>query len=993
MSHLQLEHLLVGVDAELDAYDVDELRDGFFDASFYRPVKRDPVIMARRASETLPLSLMPHEKLPFLRSSQEQALLLIQTAKGIVTSRSGIKLCKSFLGFFISYVLCLIPVTKAWLGKYSYIMVVSAIINHPGRSIGSQIDGAVMTTLGTLAGLLWGTLATHVATWSSTGDAGYGGLLALFFIFFSAVLGWLRCFFLRLYQAILTAGIAICYACLAGTFDGTGWIRFAQYIIPWVLGQAVALLVSLLVFPAAGTRSIALSFHISLQTIEAALVLPHVVSSSLNRDLGTRFVDLSEAARDFTMDLTFSPFRPRDVTTLRNLVQGVVRAVLSIKPDTSLFKIAEKEPNNPTSQAGRIQFRPVFNDASAVNQPLLDPSKLVAETLATPIREMINALQDGIRCVDAVIMDTSGQRKYLGPPSKLSSDLTEICDLLRTTVSKFDLTEEALINNSELPQAYKDHPDLVELFLFVNPIRQTADRVLALLEKVQDMQQQRHKWRVNLPSYPFHKAILRSNAQARHDRGGLTAGFYFRSKDQLDNAMKDLQSRPFIPLQRHPTDNQLQSALQAEATPVGKHDDEKPDPPDQDRSPSQVQTLRYKLWLIQHRLEGFESRFMLKITLLTTLVSIPAWLPQSKDWWNQNQCWWTVAAIWFMMHPRVGGNLHDLSVRVFVAAISSLWGALAYAAGRGNPYVIATFAAIFMIPMIYRFTQSSHPRSGIIGCIAFTVVSLSEYDNAGRPSVAYIGWTRGITFVIGVVSAVVVNWILWPFVARDELRTSIANMLLHSAIIYRRIVAKYIYHNQGHDPTPDDIVQSERLEGRMREGFVRIRQLMELTRHEICLRAPFDPLPYSALIEACEKFFERLVDVRQSSVYFQPYMLYGPAENTTSLLAARRDAVAAILMNLYVLAGALQANHAVPRYLPSAAIARRRLLDIMEVAEAAKANEPKETSPKKGRKWADVYHYAYSAALTDIVEQLQQLKYYTKEIVGEVGFDLGSRSL
>jgi len=257
VSHLQLQHLLVGVDIELEAYDVDELRDGFFDASFYRPVKRDPVIMARRASETLPLSLMPHERLPFLRSSQEQALLLIQTAKGILTSRSGIKLCKSFLGFFISYVLCLIPVTKAWLGKYSYIMVVSAIIDHPGRSIGSQIDGAVMTTLGTVVGLLWGTLATYVATWSSTGDSGYGGLLALFFVFFSAVLGWLRCFFLRLYQAILAAGIAICYACLADTFDGIGWIRFTQYIIPWVLGQAVALLVSLLVFPAAGTRSIA----------------------------------------------------------------------------------------------------------------------------------------------------------------------------------------------------------------------------------------------------------------------------------------------------------------------------------------------------------------------------------------------------------------------------------------------------------------------------------------------------------------------------------------------------------------------------------------------------------------------------------------------------------------------------------------------------------------------------------------------------------------
>ena len=733
------------------------------------------------------------------------------------------------------------------------------------------------------------------------------------------------------------------------------------------------------------------SFHTSLQTIEAALVLPHAVSSSLNRDLATQFVDLSEAARDFAMDLTFSPFFPSDVTDLRNLIQGVIRAVLSIKPDTALFAIAEKGPNSQsTLPEPRFQFRPAFDDKSPVDQPQLDPARLVAETLATPTREMITALQNGIRRADAVIMDISGQRRYLGPRSTVSSHVSEIHELLRSKIATFDLAEESLISNSELPRAYKDHPDLVELFLFVNPIRQTADRVLELLQKSQEMQTKSHRWKVNLPSYPLHKAILRSNAQARHDRGGLTAGFYFRSKDQLDKTMKNLRSRPFVPLQRHLTDSQLQSALLAEAGPLGEHDDEKYDTLEEYRSPSQLQTLRYKLWLIQHRLQGFESRFMVKITLLTTLVSIPAWLPQSNDWWNQNQCWWAVAAIWFIMHPRVGGNLRDLSVRVFVAVIASVWGALAFAAGSGNPYVMAIFAAIFMIPMIYRFTQSSHPRSGVMGCIAFTIVSLSEYDNEGRPSVAYLGWTRGVVFVIGVVSAVVVNWILWPFVARDELRTSIANMLLHSAIVYRRIVAKYVYHNQGDDPTPDDVTQSERLEGRMRESFVRIRQLMELTRHEICLRAPFDPLPYSALIEACEQFFEHLVDVRQSSVYFQPYMLYGSAETTTSLLAARRDAVAAILMNLYVLAGALQANHAVPRYLPSAAIARRRLLDLMEVVEAAKANEPEEASPRKGRKWADVYHYAYSAALTDIVEQLQQLEYYTKEVVGEVGFELGS---
>jgi hypothetical protein len=117
------------------------------------------------------------------------------------------------------------------------------------------------------------------------------------------------------------------------------------------------------------------------------------------------------------------------------------------------------------------------------------------------------------------------------------------------------------------------------------------------------------------------------------------------------------------------------------------------------------------------------------------------------------------------------------------------------------------------------------------------------------------------------------------------------------------------------------------LEGRLREGFVRIRQLMvspsnlpfnlpnqnqALTRHEIRLRGPFNHLPYSALIDACERFFEYLVSVRQSSLFFHPHYLSDDEQAAESLLAYRRDAVAAILMNLYVLAGALRGNREVP---------------------------------------------------------------------------------
>ncbi|KAA8909150.1 hypothetical protein FN846DRAFT_627487 [Sphaerosporella brunnea] len=43
---------------------------------------------------------------------------------------------------------------------------------------------------------------------------------------------------------------------------------------------------------------------------------------------------------------------------------------------------------------------------------------------------------------------------------------------------------------------------------------------------------------------------------------------------------------------------------------------------------------------------------------------------------------------------------------------------------------------------------------------------------------------------------------------------------------------------------------------------------------------------------------------------------------------------------------------------------------------------------EKTRRWADIYHYAYSAALTDIVGQVELLERLTKRIVGEMALDM-----
>ena len=254
LSQTRLENLLVGVDTKLDTFDIDELRDGFFDAMFLRPTKQDKEAMYLRAVESLPSSF---QRQSGLRLITEEWGALIAAAKEVSTTRSGIKLLKSFIGVFLAYVICLIPGSRDWLGRYSYILVVSAIVNHPGRSIGSQIDGAILTSIGISIGLAWGSLALFVSTSTGPAQGGYGGIVATFLVIFTLSISWLRSALIHFYQGVIGAGIAIFYTCLANTSGGLQAEKPSRFAIPWLLGQVLCLVVASLVFPSAGSRPLA----------------------------------------------------------------------------------------------------------------------------------------------------------------------------------------------------------------------------------------------------------------------------------------------------------------------------------------------------------------------------------------------------------------------------------------------------------------------------------------------------------------------------------------------------------------------------------------------------------------------------------------------------------------------------------------------------------------------------------------------------------------
>ena len=248
VSKSKLEDLLSHPDPDLEDFGLEETRDGFFSATFYPPKPKRQDLPHRVEGESKGVEGL----WSWVSGLGGSTLGVLRELRG----RPGVKLFKSFFGVWAAYVVCLVPASRDWLGRYNFIIILSAIVNHAGRACGSQIDGAFMTCLGTVAGLGWGSLALYVSTSTGVARRGYGGVLATFLVIFTAAIGYVRCLYIRFYQAVIAAGVSICYVCLANTSEEVGWRKVFDYGIPWVLGQALCLIVNFVIFPSAGVRSL-----------------------------------------------------------------------------------------------------------------------------------------------------------------------------------------------------------------------------------------------------------------------------------------------------------------------------------------------------------------------------------------------------------------------------------------------------------------------------------------------------------------------------------------------------------------------------------------------------------------------------------------------------------------------------------------------------------------------------------------------------------------
>ncbi|GJJ71968.1 hypothetical protein EMPS_04325 [Entomortierella parvispora] len=174
-------------------------------------------------------------------------------------------------------------------------------------------------------------------------------------------------------------------------------------------------------------------------------------------------------------------------------------------------------------------------------------------------------------------------------------------------------------------------------------------------------------------------------------------------------------------------------------------------------------------------------------------------------------------------------------------------------------------------------------------------------------------------------------------------------------------------------PLDPDQLAFQHVEHQLQTRLIKIGELLELSASEPRLKEDFPMKLYKQIVQCCQNILDRMISMRMAAQLLSPEvreLVTGPMNYY------RRDMVGALLLYFSVLSSSLASKTPLPPYLPSARMARLRV--IYNVHEAITAHQAKSGEDH----YTYIYYYAFSSALEEVIEELELLAILIKPLVG-----------
>ncbi|KAG0268557.1 hypothetical protein BGZ95_002417, partial [Linnemannia exigua] len=527
-----------------------------------------------------------------------------------------------------------------------------------------------------------------------------------------------------------------------------------------------------------------------------------------------------------------------------------------------------------------------------------------------------------------------------------------------------------------------------------------------------------------------------------------------------------------------------------------------PPPPEPPRPPRTIfvnvpkpKTWRYWFWEHLQPFKSEEFKFGFKMAFALSFIGLWSWLQWNNTPLATDRGQWAMLTVMAVLSPTVGATFSVCVMRVAGTLAGTLWALITYLALPRDPWVICIFMLVVAFASVFLILESAHPKLGIIMMLSYSSVTFIKYEDHTSETIYEVCYKRSITVIIGIIISVVMNSLLWPILARRELRKEIAVLIGRQGVLFAELVNRFFLEEQreaqeGHShyvanwpenardddedegeegefnekaelarrleaehvhdsfveraeraekatrqfatnkegglpkvsastrsrsegqistskvsqttdldhannnsgelrhQVPPEMADPDRLafqhvEQQLQTKLIKINQLLELSGSEPRLKEEFPMKLYSQIIQCCQNILDRMVSMRMAAQLISPEvreLVTGPMNYY------RRDMVGALLLYFSVLSSSLASKSPLPPYLPSARVARLRV--IYNVREAIAAHQ----AVTKEDHYTYIYYYAFSSALEEVIEELELLAILIKPIVGVTLVSSGNRA-
>ncbi|KAI8995021.1 Fusaric acid resistance protein-like-domain-containing protein [Pilobolus umbonatus] len=380
--------------------------------------------------------------------------------------------------------------------------------------------------------------------------------------------------------------------------------------------------------------------------------------------------------------------------------------------------------------------------------------------------------------------------------------------------------------------------------------------------------------------------------------------------------------------------------------------------------------IRYGIWSRLQFVNRYEFKFALKMAVAVLILCIPAWIIDSIEWYEEVRGQWAPMAVIAIMNPTSGGTMQAGFWRIVGTLVGAFFGWAALVAGDGSPYLIAVFAVLLAIPSFYIHIGSTFNKVGLVILTTYMVVALGRYSNPPDETIVETVWKRTMTLIVGIMVALMLNTLVWPFVARHMVRKSIAGCLIQLEDYYTYVMGTYLYHDPHTPPTDEEIIKGQKLESKIQSAIDACTVLLDLTDHEPRFRGPFPKAFYKEMIVSMGNLLDRMLSTRIALLNMPP-----PVKNDIckpDYHTNRREMIAALLLTIHTLSTALRIKKPFPPFMPDPRGARDKLMN-------RRRSDPNKTNWVRFR---NLTWFAMACSSEEIIDELDYMANLIKYIVG-----------